>query len=942
VKGPELVARVRDARPLVADLARALSLSASIDVALVRGMRTALFDHADVTTETDLWSSPLIQTRSGTELSLRGDVLAALWDELGERREELDRCWSVLERLRPPGRPLRRLEELLTRLAIEGDRAGIDASLSSVVNAMLESSARRRDLAAWSARALARLPALVRECEAARILGSAAASWVATPKLVAHLTPLPENARLAYLLHADHKHVQISIRRRGDTLEVGRSLPEPRVTIDIPLANPQLIIDEDATHAIDLRTVTQIPVARPDVMIGTSDGRRFLLVRERSRPNAAAIARILGEEEAGVAYLVASNLAVSSARQLKESIYHLSFKSQMVRARVVSLDTDADIALLELASPLSIAPLELQVNVRKGDAWQALEAVPSSTPEQESGSISPRRWSGTVGTAWPQVILYVAKRDDRELVRPGMPIFVGDKVIAHLRSDTLPAAELHTTSARLIEWWLAQQARLGRAAEGVDHRRFEAPPRIWIATRATSEAPELLKLGTHPAAADDFVLLFAGERGREWPAGLYRATSVVPVPPSGIDWYLLVALPRPSEEGMLELGPRIQRLVSAPEGRDTRSLKMHHELIELIALIGRADEYDQAQVFRCLDARRGAEPASRHIPVRLELPARISTAGLFGAELAREGDVQYFRSHRWGRHAVEIAIGSEPRREHTSELRVRVDVTPAGSAVAELSVAFSAGRAGERFARACRQALVKFSGTSTDDPVIATHLDLEIGVQWMPGTSPAYAYRRGVTFLLEVLAAFDEPEPTRAIYFHAPGIGSRDLAEVQAAADARHPGITFVWIDPETDFVQLNLAEGADESLAYGAMDDHVVQQYERDPRDPIAGRFGLSPTRNGRSISATVGESSVRISVQALDDRPVRGYVDFRYSVPTRVDRLLRSTRVRASEGVAYCDLERSADGFAIGAIIEDEGVVLEVHLPAPSHRSDFNPVAV
>jgi len=86
-----------------------------------------------------------------------GDVQRAFWDELRDLPAELERCWSVLDQLRPPGRPLRELEERLTYLALKDDRAEIDRQLATVVKAMLDDPKRRRDLAAWSARALARV-----------------------------------------------------------------------------------------------------------------------------------------------------------------------------------------------------------------------------------------------------------------------------------------------------------------------------------------------------------------------------------------------------------------------------------------------------------------------------------------------------------------------------------------------------------------------------------------------------------------------------------------------------------------------------------------------------------------------------------------------------------------------------------------------------------------
>ena len=61
-----------------------------------------------------------------------------------------------------------------------------------------------------------------------------------------------------------------------------------------------------------------------------------------------------------------------------------------------------------------------------------------------------------------------------------------------------------------------------------------------------------------------------------------------------------------------------------------------------------------------------------------------------------------------------------------------------------------------------------------------------------------------------------------------------------------------------------------------------------------------------------------------ATDGTPVRGYVTFYAPMSVTPE----PVRVRASGGVAMCTLPRMAFGYTIGAVVEDECVVLESYV--------------
>jgi hypothetical protein len=818
VSAVERIQQVRAKRPLVADLACALSLAASIDVALVRAMRSKLLDRADVTTEADLWASPLVQTRSSGEITLRAGVRAALWDELRADPAELERCWAALEAARPPGRPLRALEERLTYLAIKDDRAGIEEALGTVVKAMLEDSSRRRDLSAWSARALAELPEVVRDTEAARILGTAAAGWVATPPALANLARTPESVRLAHRLASRDRTTRIAIRRVDGVLEVGGAPPPPSVHIDVPTANPVLIIDEDRTVRIDLRGLTKIPVARPQVMIGTADGRRWLLGPEQPMPNLDAVGKLLEAEGPGYAYLVAPRLAVSSARPVRrpeQGISSIHFADGYHAARVVALDDDADIALLELASPVAISPLELQPDVHPGETWKAYPASGGSE------SRSRESWSGTVATAWPGITLHSARGElPAALDLPGMPVFVGDKVIAHLGGEPARDGVLPATSARLVLSWI---------------ERLKAPP----------ERPK-----------------------------------------------------RPVKQ-------------AAPRKRSVQ------------------------------------RPVPQAAPVWIHLPERISTAGLLGTIIDHDERLRRVRAHHWGEHKVTIVAGPDPQPADPDALRVSIKDRPSDTIGRVFSVTLSGGsRETKDFVDACRM----ISSTFSEGAVELSHrphdsdFDVEIAVERLPQEPPAHAYRRGIQFLIEVLDRMDyqargdtRQTPRDTLHLAIAGSGKLDFGDAQRRVQrvSGNDELVLLWLDPEADLVAIQHDSAAAQNaieiinrVAHALGGEFRPPYVSRRASDPLAGRFGMSEARGGRVISVRDQPDRVVVTVAPdKHDRPVRGCVRFYTSTATEAP---YSRRVRASGGVATCELPPDVHGRTVGAIIEDEGLLLESHVYA------------
>jgi hypothetical protein len=821
-----LLARVRQTRPMVADLAGVLALCASIDVAVARRLRRALLPAAGAATEAELWSSPLVQLRGSGEMRLRADVQERLWLALQHPAPDsatpaLRRIWAELDRARDGARPLLRLEERLTYLGLAGDAAAIDEALGTVVRAMLEEPERRRDLAAWAGRALARLPAPVRAAESAKVLAAAARGWVATAASLATLAPQLENLALAEQLGrgvARDERVELCIRRVGDHLEIGGAPPRPYVVIESPAGAATIGIDEDQTYALDPAGVTRIPVHRPEVMIRTADGRRWLVGPEVPRPDLDAIVPLHGRGGLGAAYLVAPTLLVSSARLLASAspTQQVTFGTIAIDATIAAIDEDADIALLRLARPAPATPLALDPDVRQGEAWQAYP-LPAGAAS-ESGRLPPGDrsggWAGTVATAWPGITLATPYDEIPErLTRPGMPIFCGQKVIGHLRGDPQRGGRLHTTSARLIAWWLAQ---------------VEAPPEQSGGPDYASNAPPDI---------------------------------------------------RPSETP-----------------------------VEL--------------------------PLSRQ--VFIHLPERISTGGLLGTRLSQEGSLRRFRRHRWGVHQVAIVSPNESIEIPDDALEVRVHSNERGIDDSPISIEVGTAEA-QAISDACLAAALQLNMqpvTHRSTQARGVHL----GVRRLPGLSEAWAYRRAVRFVTQLLSELDGASASATtLHIHIPGIGAVDLLDAQRRYRDPDMDLQVLAIDPETDLMEVRAALGnpnrGDRTLQSlsEALGGRLIDAYKPDATlGPLRAQFGISSTRGGRELRAGQAEEGRAIlTVRSLDDRPLRGYVTF-YVPSEQAD--VHAIRVRARDGVAICDL--SLPGIhTVGAIVEEEGLELEsaVGEPAP-----------
>jgi hypothetical protein len=865
------------------------------------------------------------------------------------------------------------LEERLTYHALAGDLAAIDRELRTVIAAMRDEPDRRRNLAAWSAQALDHLPAEVRETEAARILGNVARSWVATPIQIAAMTPDVDSMDIVQSLQADTgARVSIYIRRLGDTLEVSTTPESLSVEIpDVPVNNPVLFVDHDQSWPLDLRGVTTIPVEGPRIMLGMPDKRRWWLEPEQEQPNQHTIWAIPDEHGNRIAYrayLVAPDRVVTAARWLTSTPPPTAFYEE-----VVAIDEDADIALLRLFKPFELKPLEFNPDVRQGQTWQAFPF----------GS----RIVGTIATAWPGVTIRMPA-DITTPLPPGTPIFSGTKVIGHVGSEPPTDGTIHIVSARLIQWWLAEvdkahtpdspdtyspgvfspssfsddemnpiEQNTVEQTESATEESMQqtASPRserrVWVQSIDSADVPRKLSFqGAASVARGDLVVLFVGEGEQRWPGAIYRVTGereivqltaqyTMQTARSELRAELVVDLPPPNDELLRGNQRDIASFADVSSQRDTRNLGIHERLIELLWRLQSVDD-DRSEARSTLRRLFGAPKGEliATMPLVIELPARISTGGLLGTTLAHDGTTRRFRRHQWGGHEVVLATDlkaslaiPEPR------IRIRitdVEVDPQ-TATMEFAARLFRNRGKEPFYDACNAPPPGFSTEVIRGPRrggTPGAYDLELIVNRAPKVPPAHAHRRGIQFIAGVLDKMSGVAAPLHVVLRVAGSGNLDLLEAQQRVHTDDDRVTVLWIDPETDLVTLRY------DLEPVPQDVHQLdERYRRAasalggelaevvalgaPSDLIADRFGSAKERAGRRITVARGEPA-RVSVEATDGSPVRGYVAF---YATAADGRIVCHRMRAAEGVASCELARREDDYAVGAVIEDEGVVVE-----------------
>ena len=265
----------------------------------------------------------------------------------------------------------------------------------------------------------------------------------------------------------------------------------PWATLEIAASPFALYVDDDREVPLRRDGVTPIDTGDRDVVLGDADGRRWLVPVAAAQPDLDGIATIIGLDGPAYAYLIAPGIAATSARAIGHAAWqgNLWFRLGECSGRAIAFDEDADCALLQLHHPPAETPLVLSSDTAVNAIWRAHafdlgQTAPIGTAMQ--------RARGRVATVWPELRI---EATDGATPRPGAPIFVGDRVIGHVRqayrsgaplvegdrvvgvvqpeppqpssAAGLPRTQVEICAARTVAWWLAQRGAATEAAAAI-------------------------------------------------------------------------------------------------------------------------------------------------------------------------------------------------------------------------------------------------------------------------------------------------------------------------------------------------------------------------------------------------------------------------------------------------------------------------------------------
>jgi hypothetical protein len=330
---------------------------------------------------------------------------------------------------------LMKLEEELIFWGIHPDvqaaTGELQRLLESVVAAMHKSDTRARNLAAWVARALPRLPERVQRSGTAQALALAASALVAAPGSFAQAAPPLAARRLVHRFVDKGQRVSVAVRRISDVLEFkhGRAWDEWQ-TFEVS-APPIVYVGRIREPVVvPAEGVARVEVIDDDVELRDADGRGFSLSPRLALATLRqSIARLETIHGASTAFLIGPALAATSVSAVgdlpPDEDVRLYFPGVSVNGWVRAI---ADrIALVQLDQPLTRSGLPFANSFGVGDVWRAVGPGPQSEPAF---------WSGQIAEATDDAVVLAYEyppRDDAS----GAPVFLGSDVLGVLCPHSL-------------------------------------------------------------------------------------------------------------------------------------------------------------------------------------------------------------------------------------------------------------------------------------------------------------------------------------------------------------------------------------------------------------------------------------------------------------------------------------------------------------------------
>jgi small subunit ribosomal protein S1 len=227
-------------------LATRVSIASRIEPELLRAVRLRLLPDVDVSAESDLWFSDLVEARSTLRIVLRPDVASTLWAELASDRTLLEAARHVIADLHVHAPPAIRLEEEIIYLALRKDDTGeeINNRLMAVLQAIAVDG--RRGLVDWAARALPRMPEAVMQTPAGVALNLVSGGRAARETMIRAEYLLLEDPNIAALIAAALPKTTIQARLitsdgNDRSIELSCEELESSQPVELPQTEPLLV-----------------------------------------------------------------------------------------------------------------------------------------------------------------------------------------------------------------------------------------------------------------------------------------------------------------------------------------------------------------------------------------------------------------------------------------------------------------------------------------------------------------------------------------------------------------------------------------------------------------------------------------------------------------------------------------------------------------------------
>ncbi|KFB69575.1 SUMF1/EgtB/PvdO family nonheme iron enzyme [Candidatus Accumulibacter vicinus] len=504
----DVVANVRRRTPEIVPLARVLAAATRIEPLLLRNARRHFFPGSASEIEYFLWFSPLVASRSSSEVVFHAGAARLLLHRLW--RHQRERFDEVVEFVRAQTRhwqPEDRLEQDLRLAALRGDHDELRSGVEDMLKRLYEESdeqARIR-LARWGVRALATIGAAGAGFDAARLLTRfAAVSLGSTTPLPAGCAPELLPGWLAERLPASLRPARLSVEARYDPDTRAQVLHfvapgEQDDAIDLPTPLPATLHiaadgQQGGWYMVRNGTRVQLAPASRRIALATITGQRYELLVDLP-PD---------EEPSGAARIVLSHLP-EDAEQARAVARWLGTRGHLVQLRPeattagthesTSDESGQPIHLLRLWTSAACRRLqESRGELPLADTRSALLRVDPAVELPQAGYgaervLDVRGWrdgqpSEEVGDFLHQLAAWLAGETPPPDDERDPPVGEAERLLAELENPQTPTPRRLEIGDRLAE--------IGDPRRGVGVREFVVEEESPAEPPLSDEASELL------------------------------------------------------------------------------------------------------------------------------------------------------------------------------------------------------------------------------------------------------------------------------------------------------------------------------------------------------------------------------------------------------------------------------------------------------------------